>query len=58
MELTEWSLFTAVGNACRVANGMNEVTRILTAIEHGDPHAADALLPLVYDELCKLAAER
>jgi RNA polymerase sigma factor (TIGR02999 family) len=35
---------------------MSEVTRILSAIEHGDPHAADQLLPLVYDELRKLAA--
>jgi RNA polymerase sigma factor (TIGR02999 family) len=37
---------------------MSEVTRILSAIEKGDPHAADELLPLVYDELRKLAAER
>jgi RNA polymerase sigma factor (TIGR02999 family) len=37
---------------------MSEVTRILSAIEHGDPHAAEQLLPLVYDELRKLAAER
>jgi RNA polymerase sigma factor (TIGR02999 family) len=37
---------------------MNEVTRILSAIEHGDPQAADQLLPLVYGELRKLAAER
>jgi RNA polymerase sigma factor (TIGR02999 family) len=35
---------------------MNEVTSILTAIEEGDPHAAAQLLPLVYDELRKLAA--
>jgi RNA polymerase sigma factor (TIGR02999 family) len=35
---------------------MNEVTRILSAIERGDPHAAEQLLPLVYDELRKLAA--
>jgi RNA polymerase sigma factor (TIGR02999 family) len=35
-----------------------EVTRILSAIEQGDPHAAEQLLPLVYDELRKLAAER
>src|SRR5947199_1421512 len=35
---------------------MNEVTRILSAIEHGDPHAAEQLLPLVYDELRRLAA--
>ena len=37
---------------------MNEVTRILEAIEQGDPSAADRLLPLVYDELRKLAATR
>lgn len=37
---------------------MSEVTRILSAIEQGDAHAADQLLPLVYDELRKLAAQR
>ncbi len=37
---------------------MSEVTRILSAIESGDPHAAAQLLPLVYDELRKLAAQR
>jgi RNA polymerase sigma factor (TIGR02999 family) len=37
---------------------MNEVTRILSAIEQGDLHAAEQLLPLVYDELRKLAAQR
>ena len=37
---------------------MNEVTRILSAIEEGDPHAAEQLLPLVYDELRQLAAHR
>jgi hypothetical protein len=36
---------------------MSEVTRILSAIEQGDPHAAAQLLPLVYDELRRLAAE-
>src|ERR1700745_3648890 len=35
---------------------MSEVTRILSAIEQGDPHAAARLLPLVYDELRRLAA--
>jgi hypothetical protein len=34
---------------------MSEVTRILSAIDAGDPHAAEQLLPLVYDELRKLA---
>ncbi len=37
---------------------MHEVTRILCAIEHGDPQAAEQLLPLVYDELRRLAAEK
>ena len=37
---------------------MNEVTQVLSAIEQGDPQAAEQLLPLVYDELRKLAAMR
>jgi RNA polymerase sigma factor (TIGR02999 family) len=37
---------------------MSEVTRILSAIEQGDPHAAEQLLPLVYDELRRLAAQK
>jgi hypothetical protein len=37
---------------------MTDVTRILSAIEQGDPRAASQLLPLVYDELRKLAAPR
>src|SRR5438067_2195057 len=37
---------------------MNDVTRILGAIEQGDPHAAEQLLPLVYEELRKLAAQK
>ena len=37
---------------------MSEVTRILSAIEQGDPHAGEQLLPLVYDELRRLAAAR
>lgn len=37
---------------------MADVTRILSAIEHGDPCAAEQLLPLVYEELRKLAAAR
>src|SRR5262249_1436248 len=36
--------------------GMPDVTQILSQIEKGDPHAAEKLLPLVYDELRKLAA--
>jgi RNA polymerase sigma factor (TIGR02999 family) len=37
---------------------MNEVTRILSGIEAGDPHAAEQLLPLVYGELRQLAAHK
>jgi RNA polymerase sigma factor (TIGR02999 family) len=37
---------------------MNDVTRILAAIERGDPEAAEVLLPLVYEELRELAAQR
>jgi RNA polymerase sigma factor (TIGR02999 family) len=37
---------------------MNEVTRVLSSIEQGDPHAAAQLLPLVYNELRRLAAAR
>ena len=37
---------------------MTDVTRILEAIEQGDPHAADTLLPLVYEELRLLAAQK
>jgi RNA polymerase sigma factor (TIGR02999 family) len=37
---------------------MSDVTRILSAIEHGDQHAAEQLLPLIYDELRKLAAQK
>jgi RNA polymerase sigma factor (TIGR02999 family) len=48
--------------AHRVSGGyldlMNEVTRILSAIEVGDPNAAGQLLPLVYDELRRLAAQK
>ena len=37
---------------------MTDVTRILSQIEQGDSHAADRLLPLVYNELRDLAAAR
>ena len=37
---------------------MSDVTRILDAIEQGDPRAAEQLLPLVYDELRRLAAQK
>ena len=37
---------------------MNDLTRILSALERGEPHAAEQLLPLVYDELRRLAAQK
>jgi RNA polymerase sigma factor (TIGR02999 family) len=37
---------------------MREATRLLSAIEHGDPHAAEQLLPLVYEDLRRLAAQK
>src|SRR5262245_35309014 len=37
---------------------MNDVTHILSAIDNGDPRAAEQLLPLVYDELRQLAAKQ
>jgi len=54
------ALLVATAYAARVKGvpDMSEVTRILSAIEQGDPKAAEKLLPLVYDELRKLAAAR
>src|SRR5438309_3297053 len=37
---------------------MTDITRILSATDQGDPYAAEQLLPLVYDELRKLAAQK
>jgi hypothetical protein len=37
---------------------MNAITQLLSALNQGDPHAASRLLPLVYEELRKLAAQR
>src|SRR5262249_15220778 len=48
----------AVPHSRRYPPGMSPVTQILSAIEQGDPHAADQLLPLVYDELRQLAAQK
>src|SRR5262245_53106955 len=46
------------GGISRRFTAMNEVTRILSTIEQGDACAAGQLLPLVYDELRKLAAQQ
>src|SRR6516162_9012108 len=43
---------------CGTILGMTEVTHILDRLDGGDPSAAEALLPLVYDELRKLAAHK
>jgi RNA polymerase sigma factor (TIGR02999 family) len=40
------------------SGAMKDVTQVLSAIEQGDPHAAERLLPLVYDELRQLAAQK
>src|SRR5262249_28247678 len=40
-----------LGLAAAILDRMTEITRILSAIEQGDPNAAEHLLPLVYDEL-------
>jgi RNA polymerase sigma factor (TIGR02999 family) len=45
-------------NMSRYARRMSDVTRILSAIDQGDPHAAEQLLPLVYEELRKLATQK
>lgn len=37
---------------------MNDVSRVLTAIEQGDPHAAEQFLPLIYDKVRQLAVQR
>jgi RNA polymerase sigma factor (TIGR02999 family) len=47
-----------VTTAAVILDPMSEVTRILSAIEQGDSHAAEQLLPLVYGELRRLAAEK
>jgi RNA polymerase sigma factor (TIGR02999 family) len=49
--------WNAPTDQCILLN-MSDVTEILTALEKGDSHAAEQLLPLVYDELRKLAAAR
>ena len=49
-----WRNSGASANRC----ALSDITRILDSIEHGDPKAADELLPLVYGELRKLAAAR
>src|SRR6516225_8044223 len=44
--------------AAVILDHMADITRILSAIEQGDPSAAEELLPLVYDELRQLAAQK
>src|SRR5262245_11667074 len=60
--LLSWGLhpcrFLLASSRAVIFDRMSDVTRILSAIEQGDAHAADRLLPLVYDELRKLAAQK
>ncbi len=49
---------TPLANGPGYDRRMADVTRVLAAVERGDPHAAEQLLPLVYDELRRLAARR
>ena len=46
------------GDASLSVTPMSDVTRVLSAIEQGDPRAAEQLLPLVYQELRQLAAQK
>src|SRR5579884_2169077 len=48
----------SAGSARPVVTPMSEVTRILSGSEHDAPHAVEQLLPLVYEELRKLAAQK
>src|SRR5437773_3260437 len=52
------SVYLPVMSLVVMLASMSDVTRILSAIEQGDPHAAEQLLPLVYAELRKLAADK
>ncbi len=54
----EYTQLAFVNNPCWTSSQMSDVTEILSQIDAGDPAAADRLLPLVYDELRKLAAAR
>ena len=47
-----------MGRSCATLGRLSDVTRILEAAQQGDPTAADQLLPLVYEELRRLAAHR
>jgi DNA-binding GntR family transcriptional regulator len=55
-QLLHFSSLTAVAVSIDYNSRMDEVTQILVNIESGDPAAADTLLPLVYDQLRRLAA--
>jgi RNA polymerase sigma factor (TIGR02999 family) len=51
-------LLARLGSETDRSSAMSQVTQLLSAIENGDPSAAAELLPLVYDELRKLAAQK
>jgi RNA polymerase sigma factor (TIGR02999 family) len=50
--------FSQITSSLPRVPAMSDVTRILSAIDQGDPHAAEQLLPLVYDQLRQLAAQK
>jgi RNA polymerase sigma factor (TIGR02999 family) len=54
----DFSESVPLGYSSLLVSPMSEVTRILSAIEEGDPRAAEQLLPLIYDELRQLAAQK
>jgi RNA polymerase sigma factor (TIGR02999 family) len=51
-------MFWRQGSESVIFAAVSDVTRVIEAIQHGDPKAADELLPLVYEELRKLAASK
>jgi RNA polymerase sigma factor (TIGR02999 family) len=53
-----WVKSCPEGRSLIIRFSLSDVTRILESIEHGDPKAAEQLLPLVYEELRKLAASK
>src|SRR6266481_4935364 len=55
---SSWTFPVVLGGSCAILGRVSDVTRILEAAQQGDPTAADQLLPLVYEELRRLAAHR
>jgi RNA polymerase sigma factor (TIGR02999 family) len=56
---SEWKPpWSVAERSCNTRHNVSDVTRLLNAAEQGDPRAAEELLPLVYEELRRLAAAR